>query len=250
MKAKYAAFLPDLATRGDLNRVIQWMCSELAVGHHRVGGGDRLDAGQDRPRRPARRRLRGRERPLPLQEGLRRPELERPSCASPLTEPGVDVKAGEYLLAVERQGRCARPTNLYARFENTAGKIVEITVGPTPDGKGARTVQGRSRSPTRAALRNRDWVEGNLRKVDEATGGRVAYVYVPNTADARPHLLQALLLPPGRQGRRSSSTSASTAAARWPTTTSTSCAGRSSPLGHALRRRPEDADAPRSRGRR
>jgi hypothetical protein len=40
MKKKYEVFLPDLACRNDLNRVIQWMCSELAVGHHRVGGGD------------------------------------------------------------------------------------------------------------------------------------------------------------------------------------------------------------------
>jgi len=39
MRQKYAAFLPHLATRGDLNRVIQWMCSELSVGHHRGGGG-------------------------------------------------------------------------------------------------------------------------------------------------------------------------------------------------------------------
>ncbi len=43
MKAKYSQFLPDLACRSDLNRLIQWMCSELAVGHHRVGGGDRLN---------------------------------------------------------------------------------------------------------------------------------------------------------------------------------------------------------------
>ena len=53
-----------------------------------------------------------------------------------------------------------------------------------------------------AALRNRDWVEGNLQKVDKATGGRVVYVYVPNTGGVRPHLLQALLLSAGLQGRR------------------------------------------------
>jgi tricorn protease len=66
-------------------------------------------------------------------------------------------------------------------FENTSGKIIEITVGPNPDGTGARTVQVVP-IPNEGALRNRDWIEGNLRRVNEATGGRVAYVYVPNTS--------------------------------------------------------------------
>ena len=105
-----------------------------------------------------------------------------PDLRSPLTEPGVDVKAGEYLLAVN--GRDVRPpANVYAFFENTSGKIVEITVGPNADGAKSRTVQVVPIA-NEAALRNRDWVEGNLRKVDQATGGRVAYVYVPNTAAA------------------------------------------------------------------
>jgi tricorn protease len=104
-----------------------------------------------------------------------------PDLRSPLTEPGVDVKAGEYLLAVE--GKELRfPDNPYERFERTANRIVEITVGPTPDGKGLRTVKVVPLEDERA-LRNRDWVEANLRRVTEATQGRVAYVYVPNTAE-------------------------------------------------------------------
>jgi tricorn protease len=97
-----------------------------------------------------------------------------------LTEPGVNVKAGEYLLAVGGRD-VAPPANLYSFFENTSGKLIEITVGPNPDGKGSRTV---SVVPVESelALRNRDWVESNLRKVSAATEGRVAYVYVPNTA--------------------------------------------------------------------
>jgi len=103
-----------------------------------------------------------------------------PELRAPLSEPGVEVKTGEYLLAVNGKD-LAPPENLYARFEATAGKIVEITVGPTPDGKGSRTVNVVPVADE-AALRNRDWVEGNLAKVEKATGGRVAYVYVPNTA--------------------------------------------------------------------
>ncbi|MEI6666638.1 MAG: PDZ domain-containing protein [Acidobacteriota bacterium] len=180
MKAKYGAFLPDLATRGDLNRVISWMCSELAVGHHRGGGGDRLD------------------QPKPVPGGLLGADYDvangryrfkkvfgglnwTPGLRAPLTEPGVDVKAGEYLLEV--RGRDVRPpANLYSFFENTAEKIVEITVGSNPDGSNSRVVQVVPIA-SEGALRNRDWVEGNIRKVDKATGGRVAYVYVPNTAE-------------------------------------------------------------------
>jgi tricorn protease len=103
-----------------------------------------------------------------------------PQLRAPLTEPGVNVRQGEYLLAVA--GKDVRPpANVYSFFENTAGKIVEITVGPNPDGSGSRVVPVVPIG-NEAALRNRDWVEGNLRKVTEATKGRVAYVYVPDTA--------------------------------------------------------------------
>ncbi len=179
MRAKYEPFLPDLASRSDLNRLIQWMCSELAVGHHRVGGGDM-------PEDPVKIKggllgadyavENGRYRFAKVYGGLNwNPELR-----APLTEPGVNVKAGEYLLAVE--GRDVKPPeNLYSRFENTAGRIVELTVGPDPAGTGSRTVKVVP-VEEEGALRNRDWVEGNIKKVHDATGGRVAYVYVPNTS--------------------------------------------------------------------
>ncbi len=102
-----------------------------------------------------------------------------PDLVSPLTEPGVDVVAGEYLLAVNGT-ELLPPDNLYRYFENTSGKIVEITVGPNASGEGSRTVKAVPIA-SEYGLRNRDWVEGNIKKVDEATGGRVAYVYVPNT---------------------------------------------------------------------
>ena len=177
-RQKYAAFLPHLATRGDLNRVIQWMCSELSVGHHRVGGGDFLYQPKNVPGGLLGADYfveNGRYRFKKVYGGLN----WNPQLRSPLTEPGVNVKAGEYLLAVRGQD-LRPPANLYSLFENTSGKIIEITVGPNPDGSGSRTAQVVPIA-NEAALRNRDWVEGNLKKVDEATGGRVAYVYVPNT---------------------------------------------------------------------
>lgn len=179
MRKKYEPFLADLACRSDLNRLIQWLCSELGVGHHRVGGGDFIAEtktvaggllGADYSVEDGRYRFRK------VYGGLN----WNPDLRSPLTEPGVDVRAGQYLLAVAGRDLKAAD-NLYARFEGTAGKIVEITVGPKPDGSGSRTV---SVVPvaSESTLRNRDWVEDNLRKVEKATNGRVAYVYVPDTS--------------------------------------------------------------------
>lgn len=181
MKTKYQQFLPHLAVRSDLNRVIRWMCSELGVGHHRVGGGERLYSVDNVPVGLLGADLEvadGHYRVAKVFGGLN----WNPNLRSPLTEPGVDVKAGEYLLAIDAVA-IAPPENLYSRFEQTTDRIVELTVGPNADGTGSRIVQvvpiGSERN-----LRNRDWVEGNLAKVHAATGGRVAYVHVPNTAGA------------------------------------------------------------------
>ncbi len=179
MLQKYRVFLPHLASRSDLNRLIQWMCSELAVGHHDVDGGDYLHDPETIPGGLLGADYsieNGRYRFTKVYGGLNwNPELR-----SPLTEPGMNIKQGEYLLAVNGR-ELTSSTNLYRLFENTSGKIVEISVGPNPNSKGSRIV---SVVPVanEGALRNRDWVEGNLKKVDEATGGRVAYVYVPDTA--------------------------------------------------------------------
>ena len=176
---RYAQFLPHLATRSDLNRVIRWMLSELAVGHSYSGGGDFPDETDEVPGGLLGADYEiaaGRYRFAKVYGGLNwTPELR-----SPLTEPGVGVTAGEYLLAVNGV-ELAPPENLFGRFENTAGKQVRITVGPRPDGRNARTVTVVP-VESETALRNRDWVEGNIRKVHDATDGRVAYVYVPNTA--------------------------------------------------------------------
>ncbi len=178
-KRKYEPFLADAATKADVNRVIQWMMSELSVGHHRGGGGDRLETPPSVPGGllgADYEVANGRYRFARIYGGLNwNPELR-----APLTEPGVDVREGDYLLAV--RGVDVRPSaSVYSYFENTAGKTVEITVGPNADGSGGRTVDVVPIA-NEGALRNRAWVEENVRKVDSLSSGRVAYVYVPNTA--------------------------------------------------------------------
>ncbi len=178
MKAKYSPLVADVSVRQDLTRVLQWMCSELIVGHHRQAGGDTLanvDAISGGLLGADYKIENGRYRFAKVYGGLNwNPELR-----APLTEPGVDVKDGEYLLAVD--GKDLRPPeSLYSRFERTAGRIIDITVGPNADGTGSRTVKVVP-IDDESALRNRDWVERNLRYVTEKTGGRVAYIYLPNT---------------------------------------------------------------------
>jgi tricorn protease len=181
-KKKYQPFIKHLSCKTDLYRVIQWMCSELGVGHHRYSfpGWD-----LDRPKR-----IRGGLLGVDYAVANNRYQFKKiygglnwnPNLRSPMTEPGVNVKEGEYLLAVNGQDLTA-DQNIYSLFENTSGKILELTVGGNPNYTDSRTVKvvpvGNEN-----ALRNRDWVEGNLKRVHEATDGQVAYVYVPNTAGA------------------------------------------------------------------
>jgi tricorn protease len=92
----------------------------------------------------------------------------------------VDVKEGEYLLEVN--GREVHGTeNVYSFFQETAGKQTVLKVGPKSDESGSREVTVVP-VENEMGLRNLAWIEGNRRKVDQMTGGRVAYVYVPDTS--------------------------------------------------------------------
>ncbi|MCP4723683.1 MAG: peptidase S41 [bacterium] len=181
MKKRYSAFLPHVPTRNDLNMLIRWMCSNVGVGHHRGGGGDFINP----PKRVSGGLLgadysleNGRYRIKKIYGGLN----WNPGLRSPLTEPGVNVSTGDYIISVN--GTDLRSdTNIYSLFEKTDGKIVELTVSSSPDGANSRITEVVPIS-NESSLRNRDWIEGNIKRVTEATDGRVAYVYVPNTAGA------------------------------------------------------------------
>jgi len=174
---KYAPYLKSLGGRGDLNYLFDEMLGELTLGHVFMGGGDIPEVkqvsvgllGADY------KIENGRYRFARVYNG----ENWNPDLQAPLTQPGVDVKAGEYLIEVN--GRDVRaPVEVYSYFENTAGKQIKIKVGPSPEGKGARelTVVPVGSEFT---LRNRAWEEDNRRKVDELSGGKLAYVHVPDT---------------------------------------------------------------------
>jgi tricorn protease len=105
-----------------------------------------------------------------------------PQLRAPLTQPGVNVVAGEYLLSVN--GRDVRGTDeVYSFFEATANKSVTLRVGPDPSGAGSREVAVVPVA-TEQNLRNLAWVEDNRRKVDQLSHGRLAYIYLPDTSAA------------------------------------------------------------------
>jgi len=181
VRTKYKRFLPDLACRSDLYKVIQEMLSELSVGHSYYRSGEAFN------------------NPEKIGIGLLGADYAissnrylidkiygglnwNPDLRSPLTEPGLNIKKGDYILAVNGKDLTA-DNNIFSFFENQDGKITELTINDKPDYAGSRIVKV---VPVTGeySLRNRDWVEGNLKKVTEATNGRVAYVYVPNTSTA------------------------------------------------------------------
>jgi tricorn protease len=177
---RYEPYLDGIASRSELTYLFEEALGEMTVGHMFIGGGERpqpkkvkggllgADYAQEN----------GRYRITKVYDG----ENWNPGLQAPLTQPGVNVRAGDYILAVnERELRAS--DNIYSFFEETAGKQIVLKVGPNPDGKGSRDV---TVVPVESEenLRRFDWIESNRRKVDQMTGGRVGYVYLPNTAGA------------------------------------------------------------------
>ena len=175
---RYEPFLDAVSSRGDLTYLLQDMMGEFTCSHLNVSGGASPDL------RPVRGGLLGADYAIENDryrfQRVYGGENWNPSLRAPLTEPGVNVKAGEYLLAVN--GRELRASgNLFSYFEGLADKQVSIRVGPDPNGAGARNVTVVPVA-SESALRYRSWIEDNRRKVDQLSGGKLAYVHLPDTS--------------------------------------------------------------------
>jgi tricorn protease len=177
VKEKYEKFLPHVGHREDLNYLFAEMMGELVIGHNYVGGGDMPEEesvktgllGADYEI------VNNRYRFKKIYSGLN----WNPSFKAPLTQPGVDVNEGDYILTVDGETLTA-DQNVYSLFQNTVGKQVKLQVNSEPTLEGAREVTVVPVESERN-LRNMNWVENNREKVNEMTNGRVAYVYMPNT---------------------------------------------------------------------
>ena len=173
----YSPWVKDCRHRTDLNYIVDILSGEVAIGHSYVSGGDFPDV-----KRVAIGLL-GAD--VAIENGgfrikkIYTGENWNPDLKAPLAVPGVDVKEGDYIAAVN--GVPLNTTNnFYSYFENKADKQVKISVNNTPNTEGSRLVTVVPIADE-GSLRSRDWVEGNRRKVDSMSKGQLAYVYIPNT---------------------------------------------------------------------
>jgi len=178
LREQYGAMLEDAVTRWDANFVYGQLIAEVSSSHTYVGGGQTERARRERVG------LLGVD--WELENGAYRiAHIVRGApwdveSRSPLTEPGVDVAEGDYVLAVN--GISVDPEREpYAAFQGLAGEEVMLSVNSEPTLDGARQVLVRT-IDDETELRHREWVEANRLKVLAASGGRIGYVYVPNTA--------------------------------------------------------------------
>ena len=176
---EYEKYLDSLASRADLNYIIHELLSEFTVGpsarRRRQHPGTEDGAG-----RPAGRRLRDRRTAVIAFKKIYTGESWNPQLRAPLAAAGLNVSAGDYLLAVNGQELSAND-DVSRLLEGTADKRVVLRVGPDAAGANSREITVMPVA-SEAQLRHQAWVEENRRKVDELSGGKLAYVYMPDTA--------------------------------------------------------------------
>jgi tricorn protease len=189
MKKRYGALVPYLAHRSDLDFLFGEMLGELEAGHTYVASGDepkvpRVLGGMLGAELAA--DASGRYRIARIYAGENWDDAFR----SPLTETGVNVKEGSFLLAVD--GHDLRTSdNPYRLLENKANVPVVLKVAERPTGEGAREVTVRPVS-SELGLLYLDWVRGRMALADKLSGGRVGYIHLPDTATAGNRMLQKL----------------------------------------------------------
>jgi tricorn protease len=177
---QYRPLVDHVGRREDLNTLLVEMIAELQVGHNRVGGGDvheakKIDTG-----------LLGAN--LAIEDGRFRitrvytGESWNPFVKAPLAEPGNEAHDGDFILAVNGQELTAED-NIFSALQGTVGQQLTLTVSSDSGGRNKRDILIEPVDSERQ-LRLWAWIESNRRQVDQATGGRVGYIYLPNTAGA------------------------------------------------------------------
>ncbi|MDH5629963.1 MAG: PDZ domain-containing protein, partial [Gammaproteobacteria bacterium] len=177
---RYRKLLPHVATRAELNRLMVEMIAQLEIGHNRVYGGDMA-----------------RQEPVPVgllgadfsvSNGLYQikkiytGENWNPDLKAPLAAPGLGINEGDYIHSINGINLTGS-MNIFSLLENTVGKQVMLQTSVDGNLINSKTV---TVEPVRneSDLRIWNWIEDNRKAVDKATGGKVGYVYLPNTAGA------------------------------------------------------------------
>lgn len=179
LEAHFAEYLPTITRRADLNALMNRMLGHISVSHLGIGGGDLPQPAGP----PVRIGLLGADYEIAnnryrFKHIYRSTKYNSPSgsAQAPLDAPGVSVREGEYLLAIDGQETDASKS-IYAYFDGKANQSVKITVGPNPNQDGARTLTVFPIS-NEANLRLANWAEENRRRVEDASGGKLGYIYV------------------------------------------------------------------------
>jgi len=180
IKKNYSALLPSVGSRFDLDYILNEIVSETNTGHAYVDWGDiprvkRINTGLLGAEIEADNKS-GRYRIMKIYRG----ENWNPDRRSPLTEAGVKVKEGDYLIQINGQ-EVTTKDNLYSFLENLAEKEIELTMSPKADGSEAVSSKITT-IDSELELKYFNWVLERREMVDKLSGGRIGYIHVPNTA--------------------------------------------------------------------
>jgi tricorn protease len=181
VRTAYAKLLPLVGSRGDLNYLIGEIQGELGNSHTYVGGGDDMPAELRAPTAYlgadfALDAASGRYRFAAIYPG----DNTREDYRSPLTQPGIEVKTGNYLLAIDGAELHA-PIDPYNLLVGKQDFTVRLTLADTPGGKRREVIVQPVKSEL--PLREQAWIDHNRELVDKASGGRVAYIYLSNMGE-------------------------------------------------------------------
>jgi tricorn protease len=179
MGETYRAYIPQLTSRQDLNWLLSQMVGELCVSHTYVWGGDmgpgqRVDdpvytgwlGAELKPSKSGYYRLATVFGPTPYDRSLK----------GPLARPDIDVREGDYLIAINGH-EIKYPENPYRYLQITSGEKVRISVNRKPAASGAKTCEI---EPIRSeyVLRYNRWLADNIKKVLDASGGKIGYMHI------------------------------------------------------------------------
>ncbi|MGD1009429.1 MAG: S41 family peptidase [Candidatus Aminicenantales bacterium] len=180
MGEKYRAYIPYLSSRAELNWVLSQMVGELCVSHTYIGGGDFGPAGT--PGSPVFTGLLGADLAADRTSGLYKlsriygPTEINLNLAGPLVRPDVQVKEGDFLLAINGVPLKAGD-DYFKLLQTTAGKKIKVTINAKPTMDGAKTYEV---DPVRSdsQMRYFRWIQDNIRTIEKATNGRVGYMHI------------------------------------------------------------------------
>lgn len=178
MKQRYEPLARAVAHRADLTYVIGELIGELSVGHTYVGGGDFIHPKRINVGMLGAKFMRDEKSGYYKITEIMKGQNWNKSLRSPLTEIGVNVKEGDYLIAINSKPT-NRMNNIYETLLNTVGKQVTLRVNTKPDEKGSKEVVV---IPVKdeLSLVYYNWVQNNIDKVSKATNGKVGYIHIPD----------------------------------------------------------------------